>query len=132
MVGSRVSDQVTTVIETTWDGDVLVGSSRERRGFDLSVDDEVSEAMLERAARLFTGLRDLAVGGAWAGLRPWLPDHLPAIGPSSAVEGLWVATGHEGAGVALGPVTGRLVAQLYTGEAPVADPAPFAPDRFAR
>jgi D-hydroxyproline dehydrogenase subunit beta len=124
--------QVTTVIETTWDGDVLVGSSRERRGFDLSVDDEVSEAMLERAARLFTGLRDLAVGGAWAGLRPWLPDHLPAIGPSSAVEGLWVATGHEGAGVALGPVTGRLVAQLYTGEAPVADPAPFAPDRFAR
>ena len=36
-----------------------------------------------------------------------------------------------GAGVALGPVTGRLVAQLYCGEPPVVDPAPFAPDRFA-
>jgi len=78
------------------------------------------------------GLRDLAVEAAWAGLRPWLPDHLPAIGLSSVVEGLWVATGHEGAGVALGPVTGRLVAQLYTGEAPVVDATPFAPDRFAR
>ncbi len=46
------------------------------------------------------------------------------------MAGLWLATGHEGAGVALGPVTGRLVAQLYAGEAPIVDPAPFSPDRF--
>jgi glycine/D-amino acid oxidase-like deaminating enzyme len=122
--------QVTTVLETTWEGDVLVGSSRERRGFDLSVDDAVSAAMLEQAFALMPGLRGLAVHAAWAGLRPWLPDHLPAIGPSGAVAGLWLATGHEGAGVALGPVTGRLVAQLYGGEAPIVDPAPFSPDRF--
>jgi glycine/D-amino acid oxidase-like deaminating enzyme len=122
--------QVTTVLETTWEGDVLVGSSRERRGFDLSVDDAVSAAMLEQAFALMPGLRGLAVDAAWAGLRPWLPDHLPAIGPSGAVAGLWLATGHEGAGVALGPVTGRLVAQLYAGEAPIVDPAPFSPDRF--
>jgi glycine/D-amino acid oxidase-like deaminating enzyme len=124
--------EVTTVAETTWDGDVLVGSSRERSGFDVAVDDGVSEAMVDRAASLFPGLRDLPVDAAWAGLRPWLPDHLPAVGPSGIVDGLWVATGHEGAGVALGPVSGRLIAQLYTGEAPVVDPAPFAPDRFAR
>jgi D-hydroxyproline dehydrogenase subunit beta len=122
--------QVTTVLETTWEGDVLVGSSRERRGFDLSVDDAVSAAMLRQAFALMPGLRGLAVDAAWAGLRPWLPDHLPAIGPSSAVAGLWLATGHEGAGVALGPVTGRLVAQLYAGEPPIVDPAPFSPDRF--
>ena len=124
--------QVSTVVETTWEGDVLVGSSRERRGFDTAVDPAVSRAMVERAARLFPRLPELPVAGAWAGLRPWLPDHLPAIGPSRAVPGLWLATGHEGAGVALGPVTGRLVAQLYTGEPPVVDPAPFDPDRFAR
>jgi glycine/D-amino acid oxidase-like deaminating enzyme len=122
--------QVTTVLETTWEGDVLVGSSRERRGFDLAVDDAVSDAMLEHAFALMPGLRALALDAAWAGLRPWLPDHLPAIGPSGAVAGLWLATGHEGAGVALGPVTGRLVAQLYAGEAPIVDPAPFSPDRF--
>jgi len=122
--------QVTTVLETTWEGDVLVGSSRERRGFDLSVDDAVSAAMLEQAFALMPGLRGLAVDAAWAGLRPWLPDHLPAIGPSDAVGGLWLATGHEGAGVALGPITGRLIAQLYAGEAPAVDPAPFSPDRF--
>ena len=122
--------QVTTVLETTWEGDVLVGSSRERRGFDLSVDDAVTEAMLEQAFGLMPGLRALALDAAWAGLRPWLPDHLPAIGPCGGVAGLWLATGHEGAGVALGPVTGRLVAQLYAGEAPLVDPAPFSPDRF--
>jgi glycine/D-amino acid oxidase-like deaminating enzyme len=122
--------QVTTVLETTWEGDVLVGSSRERRGFDLSVDETVSAAMLQQAFALMPGLRGLAVNAAWAGLRPWLPDHLPAIGRSSAVAGLWLATGHEGAGVALGPVTGRLVAQLYAGEPPIVDPAPFSPDRF--
>ena len=86
--------------------------------------------MLEQAFALMPGLRALALDAAWAGLRPWLPDHLPAIGPSSAAAGLWLATGHEGAGVALGPVTGRLVAQLYAGEAPIVDPAPVSPDRF--
>jgi glycine/D-amino acid oxidase-like deaminating enzyme len=123
--------ELSTVVETTWEGDVLVGSSRERRGFDTAVDPAVSDAMVERAARLFPRLPRLPVADAWAGLRPWLPDRLPAIGPSRSVPGVWLATGHEGAGVALGPVTGRLVAQLYTGERPVVDPAPFDPDRFA-
>jgi D-hydroxyproline dehydrogenase subunit beta len=121
--------QVTTVVETTWEGDVLVGSSRERRGFDVAVDDAVSAAMLERAASLFPALRELPVDVAWAGLRPWLPDHLPAIGPTE-IDGLWLATGHEGAGVALGPVTGRLIAQLYAGEEPILDAEPFSPTRF--
>jgi glycine/D-amino acid oxidase-like deaminating enzyme len=122
--------EVTTVVETTWDGDVLVGSSRERRGFDTEVDDEVTGAMLARAARLFPRVASLPQDAAWAGLRPWLPDNRPAIGPSQAVPGLWVATGHEGAGVALGPVTGRLIAQAYCGEPTPVALEPFAPDRF--
>ena len=123
--------QVTTVIETTLDGHVLVGSSRERRGFDVSVDSAVSSAMLERARRLAPGLAALSPDHAWAGLRPWLPDGLPALGPSRLVEGLWVATGHEGAGVALGPISGRLAAQGICGEPLETDLAPFDPDRFA-
>ncbi|HEX8102288.1 MAG TPA: FAD-binding oxidoreductase [Solirubrobacteraceae bacterium] len=123
--------QVSTVLETTFEGDVLVGSSRARRGFSDAVDPAVTEAMLARAARLMPGLRGGHVARAWSGLRPWLPDHLPAIGPSRAVEGLWVNTGHEGAGVALGPVSGRLLAQALCGEPTLADLAPFDPDRFA-
>jgi len=123
--------EVTTVLETTWEGDVLVGSSRARRGFDTAADPAVTDAMVTRAAQLVPGVGNLAVADAWAGLRPWLPDHLPAIGPSRRVPGLWVATGHEGAGIALGPITGRLIAQAYTGDRPPLDLVPFDPDRFA-
>jgi D-hydroxyproline dehydrogenase subunit beta len=121
---------VSTVVETTLDGHVLVGSSRERRGFDVSVDGAVSEALLASAARIAPGIRELAIESAWAGLRPWLPGGLPAIGASAVAEGLWVATGHEGAGVAHGPVTGRLIAQAICAEETTLDLAPFSPDRF--
>ena len=121
--------QLSTVMETTWQGKVLVGSSRERRGFDTSVDPAVTAAMLERAAQLMPGVAELAFDDAWAGLRPWLPDGLPALGRSAT--GIWVATGHEGAGVGLGPISGELIAAAISGEAPPLDLSPFAPDRFA-
>jgi D-hydroxyproline dehydrogenase subunit beta len=122
--------QVSTVAETTLDGYVLVGSSRERRGFDLGVDPAVSDALMQAAAAFAPGIRGLRVDSAWAGLRPWLPGGLPAIGASGAADGLWIATGHEGAGVAHGPITGRLVAQAMCGETPELDLMPFDPDRF--
>jgi D-hydroxyproline dehydrogenase subunit beta len=121
---------VSTVVETTLDGHVLVGSSRERRGFDVAVEPAVSEALLASAARIAPRIRALQTNSAWAGLRPWLPGGLPAIGQSSAAEGLWVATGHEGAGVAHGPITGRLVAQAICSEPTDLELAPFSPDRF--
>jgi D-hydroxyproline dehydrogenase subunit beta len=122
--------QMSTVMETTLDGHVLVGSSRELRGFDLGVDPGVSDALMQAAAALAPGVRDLRVDSAWAGLRPWLPGGLPAIGRSAAADGLWIATGHEGAGVAHGPITGRLVAQAMCGEPTELGLEPFRPDRF--
>ena len=123
--------QVSTVMETTLDDHVLVGSSRERRGFDLSVDPAVTDLLLAAAVRLAPGIADLTTDAAWAGLRPWLPGGLPAIGPTNAAEGLFIATGHEGAGVAHGPITGRLIAQTICGEEPELDLSPFDPDRFS-
>ncbi|MGO9821034.1 MAG: NAD(P)/FAD-dependent oxidoreductase [Solirubrobacteraceae bacterium] len=122
--------QISTVIETTADGSLVVGSSRERRGFDPLVDPELASAMQARAARLVPGLADLAIEDVWVGFRPWLPDRLPAIGASRQVPGLVVGTGHEGSGVALGPITGRLLAQLISGRPTDVDLSPFDPDRF--
>ena len=131
VTSSDASRQISTVIETTADGAVIVGSSRERCGFDPTVDPELAAAMRERAARLVPAVADCAVDDVWVGFRPWLPDNRPAIGPSRLVPGLFVATGHEGAGIALGPITGRLVAQAIRGVEPELDPGPFDPDRFA-
>jgi glycine/D-amino acid oxidase-like deaminating enzyme len=123
--------RVSTVVETTWDGHVVVGSSRERCGFDPAVDPKLETLIRKRAARLVPALADLRATESWVGFRPWLPDHLPALGESSLVPGLWVATGHEGAGVALGPVTGRLIAGAIGREELPIDLRPFSPDRFS-
>jgi glycine/D-amino acid oxidase-like deaminating enzyme len=123
---------IASVIEQTLDGDeVLVGSSRERVGFDDHVSEEVTRAMIARAARFVPALAELPVRRAWCGFRPWLPDGLPAVGRLGDGRGaLWTTCGHEGSGVALGPISGLLLAQLITAEAAVCDPAPVDPRRF--
>ena len=127
--GDEPELSIASVIEQTLDGDeILVGSSRERVGFDAAVRPEVTRAMLQRAYAFVPALRGLAVLRAWCGFRPWLPDGLPAIG--AFAPRLWTSTGHEGSGVGLGPVSGLLLAQLIAGEAPVCDPGPFDPRRF--
>ena len=64
------------------------------------------------------------------GARPCLPDMRPVIGPAPRHEGLWFAFGHNHHGFTLGPVTGRLLAELMTDAVPCADPYWFRADRF--
>jgi len=66
----------------------------------------------------------------WLGRRPCLPDMLPIVGPAPRHQGLWFDFGHHHLGFTLGPVTGRLLAEMMTGETPFADPTPFAVERF--
>jgi D-amino-acid dehydrogenase len=66
----------------------------------------------------------------WMGRRPCLPDMLPVIGAAPRHAGLWFDFGHQHHGLTLGPATGRLLAEMMTGEQPFADPAPFAAGRF--
>ena len=68
---------------------------------------------------------------AWLGRRPCFPDSLPVLGPAPGRPGLWLDIGHGHLGFTLGPVTGRLLAEMMTGAAPFADPAPYRFDRFA-
>ena len=62
--------------------------------------------------------------------RPCTPDGLPILGRPAGLRNLLVATGHAMIGMSLGPVTGRLVAQLVAGERPSIDLAALSPDRF--
>jgi glycine/D-amino acid oxidase-like deaminating enzyme len=130
-VTSTAADrQISTVVETTWDGHVIVGSTRERCGFDPTVDESLAQDVQARAAKLVPAMAELDRDSTWVGFRPWLPDGLPAIGPSRTAPGLWIGTGHEGAGIQLGPITGRLLAQAIAGETLDLHLAPFDPERF--
>lgn len=66
----------------------------------------------------------------WMGARPCLPDMLPVIGKAPRHSGLWFDFGHHHHGLTLGPATGRLLAEMMTGEAPYADLTPFSAERF--
>jgi len=66
----------------------------------------------------------------WLGRRPCTPDMMPIIGPAKRHKDLWFAFGHAHHGLTLGPVTGRLLAEMMTGAATVTDPHPFRADRF--
>ncbi|NUY00028.1 NAD(P)/FAD-dependent oxidoreductase [Paraburkholderia youngii] len=66
----------------------------------------------------------------WMGRRPCTPDMMPIIGPATKHQGLWFAFGHAHHGLTLGPVTGRLIAEMMTGEQTLVDPRPFRVERF--
>ncbi|MEV6234960.1 FAD-dependent oxidoreductase [Saccharopolyspora shandongensis] len=121
--------QTSTVVESTRAGTVLIGSSRERIGFDDAVRTHVLREIAGKAAALFPVLGRVPVMRAYGGFRPYAPDHLPVIGADPRVPGLWHATGHEGAGVGLAAATGQLLAELVGGRPPHVDPEPFRVDR---
>jgi D-hydroxyproline dehydrogenase subunit beta len=123
--------QTSTVVESTRAGTVLIGSSRERIGFDDTVRVHVLRELARKAMLLFPFLGEVPVMRAYGGFRPYAPDHLPVIGPDPRIEGLWHATGHEGAGIGLAASTGRLIAELFAGGETHVDPKPFRVDRPA-
>ncbi|WFB10555.1 FAD-binding oxidoreductase [Streptomyces sp. LX-29] len=122
--------QTSAVVEGTAAGPVLIGASRERVGFDRTLSVEVLRRLAAQATALFPVLAGVRVMRTYPGFRPYLPDHLPAIGPDPRVPGLLHACGHEGAGIGLAPATGLAVARALIGGEPPLDLAPFRPERF--
>jgi len=72
---------------------------------------------------------DFAGIAPWRGLRPCSPDGLPYLGRLERWPRVIVATGHAMMGLSLGPVTGRLVAELVSGETPAIDISLLRPER---
>lgn len=117
------------VIESTRSGTILIGSTRERVGFDRTLPVATMRLLAAGAVRLFPALAGARVMRCYAGFRPYSPDHLPIIGADASVPGLWHATGHEGGGIGLAPGTARLLAELMAGEPPSVPAEPFRPGR---
>lgn len=134
--------QSSPVVESTMAGNILIGSSRERVGFDENVNRDALRQMAQAAVTLFPFLRGGRILRHYHGFRPYSPDHIPVIGPDPRVPGLWHACGHEGAGIGLSAGTGKLIAQALTAPTDTTSAyaaltshtdlplAPFAPERF--
>jgi glycine/D-amino acid oxidase-like deaminating enzyme len=122
--------QTSPVIEGTPSGTVLIGSSRERVGFDRTVSLPVLRELARGAIRLFPVLAEVRALRSYLGFRPYCPDHLPIVGADPRAPGLWHAAGHEGAGIGLSVGTAKLLVQAIRGEPTDLDLRPFRPDRF--
>lgn len=90
----------------------------------------VQLARAEPVARALLPLAEAVEEEPWLGVRPCLPDMLPAIGRLPGQDGAWCAFGHAHQGLTLGPTTGRLLAEMMNGEAPFIPPAPYRPERY--
>ena len=108
---------------------MLIGSSRERVGFDERPALAPIEEIAGKAVRLFPFLAGTQLLRTYAGFRPYAPDHLPVIGEDATVPGLFHASGHEGAGIGLAPATAELIAHHVLGTATALEVAPFLPTR---
>ena len=118
-------------IEQTENGGLIIGGTREFVGFDRENTLEAIETILRRAVRFFPALKDVCFIRCFAGLRPYTPDGLPLIGKVNGLEGFYMAAGHEGDGIALSPITGKLLAEQIVYGKESYSLKDFDPNRFA-
>jgi D-amino-acid dehydrogenase len=113
-------------------GDLLrFAGTLELAGLDLSINQRRVDA-IARAGQAYLQIERVApTEEAWRGLRPCTPDGLPILGRTRAYENLIVATGHAMLGMSLGPITGKLVAQVALSEKPELDLHPLRAERFS-
>ena len=106
----------------------LVGTV-EFGGLSLAPDWRRADILAELAKPFVPDL-NLAGAERWMGYRPSMPDSLPVIGRAPGRRNVYLAFGHGHLGLTMGAVTGRIIADLASGETPEIDLSPFDADRF--
>ncbi len=117
---------------TRTEGDsYLIGSTRESVGYDKRTTMEGIRAIINQAVSIVPVLKDVNFIRAIAGLRPATPDGKMILGEHAGMKGFYTAAGHEGDGISLAPITGKLLADMVCGTTD-ARLGELSPNRFAK
>jgi D-amino-acid dehydrogenase len=117
---------------STFDGDLLrIAGIFDLTGIDETPKRKRIDAIVRSSAVFLRDWEPEEIELEWAGLRPYPSDGLPVIGPVPEREGLYVATGHGRMGITLGPITGKLMAQVILEGASPRELEPFRIERFS-
>ncbi|MFP5108684.1 NAD(P)/FAD-dependent oxidoreductase [Neobacillus sp. C211] len=133
--GKRQVDPITEkygvalVFEPTESQNFLIGSSREFVGFNTKVNNEIIKCIANRAIRFYPKMADMMVIRSYAGLRPWTEDHLPIVSEVEGIPNYYIAAGHEGDGISLAAVTGKVLEEMINEKDTC---IPIEPLRFSR
>lgn len=118
---------------TPMEGGLRAAGQVEIAGLEAAPNWRRAEILRDHLLAAFPGLpRDLKAEQVklWMGHRPGTPDGMPCLGPSSATGDIVHAFGHGHIGLVTSARTGRVVAQLLSGQAPEIPIAAFSPQRF--
>lgn len=120
------------VAVTPMDGALRVGGTMEISGLNEDVSPVRVQGIVNSFCHYFPEFRPEDFKGIqpWRGLRPCSPDGMPYLGRTRKFENLSLATGHAMMGLSLGPVTGKIMAEILSGEKPAFDLALLSPDRY--
>ncbi|PFR41461.1 NAD(P)/FAD-dependent oxidoreductase [Bacillus cereus] len=121
---------VALVFEPTESQNFLIGSSREFVGFHTRINNEVIKCIANRAIRFYPKMADMMVIRSYAGLRPWTKDHLPIISRVEHIPNYFIAAGHEGDGISLAAVTGKVIEELLNEKETIIPIEPLRLSRF--
>ena len=117
-------------IEQQEDGSMIIGGTREFVDYEEENTFEAIETMMKRAMRFFPALKDVSVVRFFSGFRPYTPDGLSLMGEVKTLPGFYMAAGHEGDGIALSPITRKLMAELIATGKTSYDISRLSPSRF--
>ncbi|KAJ4969567.1 hypothetical protein NE237_016268 [Protea cynaroides] len=112
-------------------GNLVLGSSRQFSGFSTEVDPSIVNRIWVRAGEFFPALREISLNDfsegrrVRIGLRPYVPDGRPIIGPVPGMPKVLFATGHEGGGLSLALGTAEMITDMVLGNTLKVDCAPF-------
>lgn len=122
------------VAVTPMDGALRVGGTMEMAGLDEGINARRVQSIIRAVPRYYPSFRpdDFRDVQPWRGLRPCSPDGLPYVGRFARYVNLAIATGHAMMGLSLGPITGKLMAELLSGERPSIPIELLAPDRYSK
>ncbi len=128
---STVLDETYKIALTRFDGRLRVGGMAELAGFDLRLDPRRRRTLEMVAGDLFPGAAELPRADFWTGLRPMTPDGTPIVG-GTRYGNLFVSTGHGTLGWTMACGSGRLLADLMTGQRPAIRADDLALARYER
>jgi len=77
----------------------VLGTTMEDRGFNPTIEDDVIQGLIDRAAEVIPCIKDAPLIESWTGLRPAAEDLMPVMGKSSRYQNLFYSTGHYRNGI---------------------------------
>lgn len=120
------------VAATPMGGALRFGGTMEIAGLNEDINPARVRGIIAAVPKYYPDFRPEDFDGLepWRGLRPCSPDGLPFVGRTAKFSNLSIAAGHAMMGMSLGPVSGRLMAEILSGEKPAWDLSQLSPDRY--